>query len=65
MNTLYQPAPMFEECGGLDKLEKLQQHQNSDIYNKATAIIDRFFSDDDTVSKISLFFSIMYVCTLI
>ena len=28
-------ALIVEECGGLDRLEELQRHQNADIYSKA------------------------------
>ncbi|TDG39269.1 hypothetical protein AWZ03_014309 [Drosophila navojoa] len=38
---------MVEELGGLDKLEALQQHENREIYKKAYAIIDTYFSTDD------------------
>lgn len=39
----------IEEAGGLDKLEKLQQHKNEDIYKLAYAIIDKYFTS--TVSE--------------
>lgn len=39
-------ATMIEVCGGLDKLEALQQHSNEKIYQKALAIIDAFFSSE-------------------
>ncbi|CAI2738015.1 unnamed protein product [Dicrocoelium dendriticum] len=35
----------IEECGGLDRIEALQEHQNVDIYRLAFDIIERFFND--------------------
>lgn len=32
---------------GLDKLEYLQTHTNTEIYQKAYSLIDRYFSHDD------------------
>ncbi len=37
-------ATKIEECGGLDKLEKLQEHDNNEIYEMASYIIDTYFS---------------------
>lgn len=37
----------IESCGGLDKLENLQDHQNDNIYRMAYSIIDTFFSPEE------------------
>lgn len=43
-------ALKVEECGGLDKIEYLQGHQNEKIYKKAFHIIEQYFGqeEDDT-----------------
>lgn len=35
----------IEECGGLDKIEELQNHQVDQIYNKAFHIVETYFSE--------------------
>ena len=39
-------ATAIEEAGGMEKIEKLQQHKNEDIYKLAYAIIDKYFTSD-------------------
>ncbi|CAF0803603.1 unnamed protein product [Rotaria sp. Silwood1] len=46
----------IEECGGLDKIEHLQTHSSSDIYQQSYEIIEKFFSnetDDEDISSMN------------
>jgi len=36
-------ADILEECGGLNKLEELQEHPNNAIYEKARQVIETYF----------------------
>ncbi len=36
-------AELVEECHGVDMLEKLQEHENEDIYQKAHHILKKYF----------------------
>lgn len=45
MGEVDRVALMIEEVGGLDKLEALQSHENEQVYAKAAAMIDQFFSE--------------------
>jgi len=47
-------AMAIEECGGVDKIEQLQSHDNNTVYTKAYMLIDQFFSDDGAVDDENL-----------
>jgi len=37
----------LEQCNGVDIIEKLQQHDNSNVYELAIGLLDNFFSTED------------------
>lgn len=46
-------AVMVEGCGGLDKIEYLQSHENPEIYHRAFNLIEQYFSNEDTETNIN------------
>eukprot|EP00729_Bicosta_minor_P004527 gene4527-26539_t len=40
-------ADYFEECGGMEKIEECQSHENEKIYEKALELIETYFGEED------------------
>lgn len=46
MGELEKVSLHVEECGGLDRIEALQSHDNVEIYHKSLAILEQYFSTE-------------------
>ncbi|CAL8094085.1 unnamed protein product [Calicophoron daubneyi] len=44
-DQLEKATTQIEECGGLDQIEQLQEHQNMEVYRLAYDIIERYFGE--------------------
>jgi len=40
-------ADYYDECGGMEKIENLQHHENTSVYEKAHEIVENYFAEDD------------------
>jgi importin subunit alpha-2 len=57
MGELEKVTLHVEECGGLDRIEALQSHDNVEIYHKFLAILEQYFS---TEVNYSFFFWVLF-----
>ena len=46
-SNLLRYTQLVDEAGGIDNLEKLQEHENVTVYNKAVQIIEAYFGGDE------------------
>lgn len=53
VNGLANFCIMLEEIGAVDKLEALQNHENSEIYQRAYQLIDTYFGDGEEDKEIA------------
>jgi HEAT repeat protein len=42
---------LVEECGGVEKLENLQEHDNEDVYRRAVNILENYFDGEEVTES--------------
>ena len=47
-----QITSVIEECGGLQKIEDLQNHENNAIYERSVKILETYFGAEDDVEDV-------------
>jgi len=47
-----QITSVIEECGGLQKIEDLQNHENQQIYERSVKILETYFGAEDDVDEV-------------
>jgi importin subunit alpha-2 len=60
MGELEKVSLHVEECGGLDRIEALQSHDNVEIYHKSLAILEQYFSTDVNYSFLLFLFLVLF-----
>ena len=70
MGELEKVSLHVEECGGLDRVEALQSHENVEIYHKSLAILEQYFSTEvnwtSSLSKLDwrIYHLLLFICFL-
>ena len=50
MNELEKVSLHVEECGGLERIEQLQNHENVDVYRKSLTVIEQYFDEESQLA---------------
>jgi len=53
MGQLDQATIIVEECGGLDEIEQLQNHENEEVYQKALQLVEKYFTETETEIEVN------------